>query len=130
LENLEEEGKNTKEVSNKPDHCCETESVGDGSAIKVEVKVSGKKMLIRIHCQKYDGLLVKIITEIQSYQLIVVNNRLLAFGDSFHDITIIAEVKDILFNKKTKIFFFISFSLHHLLPIWNRRVSLRPKLRN
>ncbi|PNX89601.1 transcription factor bHLH25-like protein [Trifolium pratense] len=49
-------------------------------------------MLIRIHCQKYDGLLVKIITEIQSYQLSVVNNSVLAFGDSILDITIIAEI--------------------------------------
>ena len=99
---LEEEGKNTKEdksmvVSDKPDHYCETESVGDGTAIKVEAKVSGKKMLIRIHCKKHDGLLVKVITEIQRFQLLVINNRILAFGDSFHDITIIAEVKDILF---------------------------------
>ncbi|KEH16287.1 basic helix loop helix (bHLH) DNA-binding family protein, partial [Medicago truncatula] len=94
---LEEVGKNTKEdqsmmVCNKPDHCCETESVGDGTAIKVAAKVSGKKMLIRIHCQKHDGLLVKVITEIQSFQLLVVNNRILAFGDSFHDITVIAEI--------------------------------------
>ncbi|CAJ2635207.1 unnamed protein product [Trifolium pratense] len=110
---LEEPGKKTNEdqsmvVTTKPDVCSdqhyssshentETESAADGiatgqSLFKVEAKVKGKDMLIRIHCQKYDGLLVKIITEIQSYQLSVVNNSVLAFGDSILDITIIAEI--------------------------------------
>ncbi|GAU24837.1 hypothetical protein TSUD_157500 [Trifolium subterraneum] len=64
----------------------------DQSILKVEAKVSGKDMLIRIHCRKHNGLLVKIITEIQSYELFVVNNSVLGFGDSILDITIIAEI--------------------------------------
>ncbi|XP_045827342.1 transcription factor NAI1-like [Trifolium pratense] len=110
---LEEPGKKTNAdqsmvVTTKPDVCSnehyssshentETESAADGiatgqSLFKVEAKVKGKDMLIRIHCQKHDGLLVKIITEIQSYQLFVVNNIVLGFGDSILDITIIAEI--------------------------------------
>ncbi|XP_045831403.1 transcription factor NAI1-like [Trifolium pratense] len=117
---LEEPGEKTNAdqsmvVTTKPDVCSnehyssshentETESAADGiatgqSLFKVEAKVKGKDMLIRIHCQKHccisnkhDGLLVKIITEIQSYQLFVVNNIVLGFGDSILDITIIAEI--------------------------------------
>lgn len=112
-------------VSNKPDLCCETESVADGTAseslINVEAKVSGKHILIRIQCQNHNGFLVKIVTEIQNYQLFVVNNNVMALGDSIVDITIIAEVKDILFTsvKRFRIVFHYFFSSHYCTD-WRR----------
>jgi hypothetical protein len=64
------------------------------SVLQVEARVSGKEMLIRIHCQKHKGVLVKIMAEIQSFELFVVNSSVLPFGNSILDITIIAEVKE------------------------------------
>lgn len=58
----------------------------------VEAKVLDKDVLIRIHCQKQKGLLLKILVEIQKLHLFVVNNSVLPFGDSILDITIVAQM--------------------------------------
>lgn len=85
------------------------------SLFKMEARVLEQHILIRIHCQKHKGLLVNIIAVIQSFELFVVNNSVLAFGDSILDITIIAEVKD----TRLIIFFSLVLSLyyHYLLPL-------------
>ncbi|RHN53877.1 putative transcription factor bHLH family [Medicago truncatula] len=59
----------------------------------VEAKILGKDVLIRIQCQKQKSFLLNILVEIQQLHLFVVNNNVLAVGDSIHDITIIAQVK-------------------------------------
>ncbi|KAI5417817.1 transcription factor NAI1 [Lathyrus oleraceus] len=78
------------------DESTDTESAIDGTAteslFKMEARVLEQHILIRIHCQKHKGLLVNIIAVIQSFELFVVNNSVLAFGDSILDITIIAEI--------------------------------------
>lgn len=104
---LEEQSKKTRAESivvlNKPDlsgdndssSCDESidaDSVSD-SLFEVESRVSGKEMLLRIHCQKQKGLLVKLLAEIQSHHLFVANSSVLPFGDSILDITIVAQVK-------------------------------------
>jgi len=99
LEVLEEQNKRIKLESSvvltKPDHCNDdderNESVVD-SIFQVEAEVLGKYMLIRIQCKEHKGLLVKIMVEIQRFQLCVVNSSVLPFGDSILDITIIAQV--------------------------------------
>lgn len=115
LEVLEEQNKKTKVESvvvlKKPDHsiddddddddnssCDESIEGATDSSVQVQARVSGKEMLIRIHCEKHKGILVKVMAEIQSFQLFAVNSSVLPFGDSI-DITIIAEVKDNLFGK-------------------------------
>ncbi|CAK8562589.1 unnamed protein product [Lathyrus sativus] len=86
---------NNKHCSSS-DESTETETAVEGtsteSLFKMEARVLEQHMLIRIHCQKHKGFLVKIIAEIQSFELFVVNNSVLAFGDSILDITIIAEI--------------------------------------
>jgi hypothetical protein len=62
------------------------------SPFQVEARVLGKQVLIRFQCKEHKGLLVKIMVEIQKFQLFVVNNSVLPFGDSTLDITIIAQV--------------------------------------
>jgi hypothetical protein len=113
LEVLEEQNKKTKVESvvvlKKPDHSIIDDDDDDDSSsydesiegatdssFQVQAKVSGKEMLIRIHCQKHKGILVKVMAEIQSLQLFAVNSSVLPFGDSI-DITIIAQVKDNLY---------------------------------
>ena len=98
---LEEQNKKQKKKSStKPCLCSDEDSSSCedsnesivGSPFQVEARVLGKKMLIRIQCQEHRGLLVKIIVEIQRFQLFVVNSSVLPFGDSTFDITIIAQV--------------------------------------
>jgi len=59
----------------------------------VEARVLDKDILIRIHCQKQKGLLLKMLVEVQKLHLFVVSNSVLPFGDSILDITIVAQVK-------------------------------------
>ncbi|KAG5040493.1 hypothetical protein JHK85_012969 [Glycine max] len=112
---LEEQSKKSRAESvvvlNKPDlsgdddssSCDESigaDSVSD-SLFEVESRVSGKEMLLRIHCQKQKGLLVKLLAEIQSHHLFVANSSVLPFGDSILDITIVAQMGE-SYNLTTK----------------------------
>ncbi|CAJ2635212.1 unnamed protein product [Trifolium pratense] len=108
LEVLEEQNKKKKAESvvviNKQDLCisddnssCDESIEGadidaNESVLQVDARVSGKEMLIRIHCKKHKGLLVKIMVEIQRFELFVVNSSVLPFGNSILNITIIAQV--------------------------------------
>ncbi|ESW28666.1 hypothetical protein PHAVU_002G007400 [Phaseolus vulgaris] len=65
---------------------------GRASLPRVEARVSEKDVLLRIHCQKQKGLLLKILVEIQNLHLFVVNSSVLSFGDSIIDITIVAQM--------------------------------------
>ncbi|KEH30307.1 putative transcription factor bHLH family [Medicago truncatula] len=101
LEVVEEQNKKTKESSSTKPCLCSNEDSSScddsvecviGSTFQVEARVLGKQMLIRIQCQEHRGLLVKIMVEIQKYQLFVVNSSVIPFGDSILDITIIAQL--------------------------------------
>ncbi|XP_050373495.1 transcription factor bHLH18-like [Argentina anserina] len=61
---------------------------------QIEARVSEKDVLIRIHCENQKGYVVKILSEIENFQLSVVNSSVLAFGKSTLDITIIAQMDD------------------------------------
>ncbi|XP_062073163.1 transcription factor bHLH18-like [Humulus lupulus] len=61
---------------------------------EVEARVSEKDVLIRIHCEKQKGIVVKILTEIEILDhLSVVNTSVLPFGNCTLDITILAQVE-------------------------------------
>ncbi|KAL2531690.1 Transcription factor bHLH [Abeliophyllum distichum] len=57
----------------------------------IEARVCDKHVLLRIHCEKRKGVLVKILGEIEKLHLGVVNTSVVPFGSSSLDITIIAE---------------------------------------
>jgi len=101
LEVVEEQNRKTKKKSStKPCLCSDEDSSSCedniecvvGSPFQVEAKVLGKQVLIRFQCKEHKGLLVKIMVEIQKFQLFVVNSSVLPFGDSTLDITIVAQV--------------------------------------
>ena len=108
---LEEESKKTKAEStvvlNRPERCGDDDSSFDESIdaavgasespLQVKASVSGKEVLLRIHCLKRQGLLVKILAEIQSLHLFALNSSVLPFGDSIIDIAIIAQVIENLY---------------------------------
>ena len=58
---------------------------------EVEARTLDKDVLIRIRCKKHQGCLVKILSEVEKLPLMIVNSRVLQFGNSF-DITIVAQV--------------------------------------
>jgi hypothetical protein len=91
----------SNDVIDNSSSCDESIEGAKESVLQVEARVSGKEMLIRIHCQKQKGLLVKIMAEIQSFQLFFVNSSVVPFGDSM-DITIIAQVKTVSFWQSIK----------------------------
>lgn len=105
---LEEQNKNrameSVVVVNKPQisnddnsssSCDDGTVVGSEEALPhVEARVSEKDVLLRLHCKKQKGLLLKILFEIQNLHLFVVNSSVLPFGDSILDITIVAQVNN------------------------------------
>ncbi|KAL9237674.1 hypothetical protein vseg_012195 [Gypsophila vaccaria] len=75
------------------------QDIKDGGSVpyplpQVEVKVSNKTLLIRLHCENKKGILPKIFSEVENYDLTVVNSSVMVFGTSALDITIVAEIRD------------------------------------
>jgi len=89
---LEEENKNSP-IESWSDGGSKAASANNEALPNVEAKILGKDVLIRIQCQKKKIFLLNILVEIQKLHLFVVNNSVLAVGDSILDITIIAQVK-------------------------------------
>lgn len=65
---------------------------------EIEARVSEKNVLIRIHCEKQKGVVVKTLAEIEKHHLTVVNSSVMPFGNSALDITIVAQVFLILLS--------------------------------
>ncbi|XP_027361592.1 transcription factor bHLH18-like [Abrus precatorius] len=66
----------------------------NGSLPEVEARVSGKNVLIRIHCHKQKQVLTNILQEMENLHLSVINSSVLLFGTSKLDITIVAQMED------------------------------------
>ncbi|CAL5187747.1 unnamed protein product [Lathyrus oleraceus] len=78
----------TSSNSGNGGNCCHP----NRSLPEVEARVSEKNVLIRIHCEKEKGALMKIIQVIENLHLSVTSNSTLLFGTTKLDITIIAEM--------------------------------------
>ncbi|CAK8574599.1 unnamed protein product [Lathyrus sativus] len=59
---------------------------------EVKAKVSKMEVLITIHCEKQNGVMVKILTQLQKLHLIIKSSSVLQFGKSTFGITIVAQV--------------------------------------
>ncbi|KAF1873602.1 hypothetical protein Lal_00027640 [Lupinus albus] len=76
----------------------------------VIARVSDNEVLLRIHCIKQKGILVKLLDHIQKLQLFVVNSTVLPFGkNSIIDITIVAKVNKIMDKLVLRLFTIIFF---------------------
>ncbi|KAK1587308.1 hypothetical protein Q3G72_011636 [Acer saccharum] len=64
---------------------------------QVRVRISGRDVLIRIHCENYKGCIATILKEIENLHLSVVNSNVLPFGISTLDVTVVAQTMDIEF---------------------------------
>ncbi|WCJ32060.1 basic helix-loop-helix (bHLH) DNA-binding superfamily protein [Euphorbia peplus] len=86
------------------------ENSGDGGydlqLPEIEARVSKKDVLIRLHCTKQQGVVPKILNEIENLHLSIINTSVLSFGNSTLDVTIISQmdaefsmtVKDVVRN--------------------------------
>lgn len=59
---------------------------------EIEGRVCENQILLRVHCEKEKGVLVKLLCKVESLNMIVVNTNATSFGNVALDITIIAEV--------------------------------------
>ena len=79
------------------DNSCSEENSSGGPLNEplpeIEARVCDKNVLIRIHCEKRKGVLEKTISEIEKFQLTVINSSCMTFGSSALDLTIIAQVQ-------------------------------------
>lgn len=64
----------------------------DETLPEIEARISEKDVLIRIHCEKHKGVIVKILSEIEKLHLSVVNSSVLPFGNSTLAVTVMAQV--------------------------------------
>ncbi|MCO5581396.1 hypothetical protein L7F22_035280 [Adiantum nelumboides] len=73
-----------------------TESSDTGSFYQpdIEVRLVGKNVLIRVHCEKKKSLLLKMLAELEKLHLSVVNANVLSFTAMTLDLTITAQVED------------------------------------
>ncbi|KAK4492322.1 hypothetical protein RD792_003125, partial [Penstemon davidsonii] len=58
---------------------------------EIEARSCHENVLVRIHCEKREGVLEKTFAEIEKFNLSVVKRSVLTFGDSFLNITFIAK---------------------------------------
>lgn len=68
------------------------EGSSDNQLPEVETRALDKDVLIRIQCNKQQGCLVRILSELEKFHLMIVNSNVLQFGNSFY-ISIVAQVR-------------------------------------
>lgn len=61
---------------------------------EIEARVAGRNVLVRIHCEKKKGLLVKCLSELEKLQLTVANASILSFSETALDLTLSAQMEE------------------------------------
>ncbi|KAF5463190.1 hypothetical protein F2P56_019126 [Juglans regia] len=61
---------------------------------EIEARVSGKNVLIRIHCDKSKGCAAKILSETEKLDLTIISSNVLPFGNSTLNVTVVAQMDD------------------------------------
>lgn len=70
---------------------------------QIEVKLSGKTLLLKIYCEKQKGVVAKLIAEINKHEMSITNLSVIPFENLGLDITVVAEMERV-FNKNLKDF--------------------------
>ncbi|CAM8981256.1 unnamed protein product [Rhodiola kirilowii] len=89
------------ETQSFDDTNCFQKSFNDNSLPEIEARICDKHVLIRIHCEKKQGVVEQVLAEMEKLHLTVVNTSVLSFGTSSLNITIIA-LMDSQFHKSDK----------------------------
>ncbi|KEH22497.1 putative transcription factor bHLH family [Medicago truncatula] len=82
---------NKRTKVNSDEYSCGT---SDNTLPEVKAKVLQNDVLVIVHCEKQNGILLKILTCLENLHLSVVNSSVLNFGKSILDITIVAKMDD------------------------------------
>ncbi|KAK4477421.1 hypothetical protein RD792_016642 [Penstemon davidsonii] len=64
---------------------------------EIEARVCSNNILLRIQCEKHKGVLVNLLSKLDTLDLVVVSTNVIPFGNLALDITIIAEVSSFFF---------------------------------
>ncbi|GKV23799.1 hypothetical protein SLEP1_g33494 [Rubroshorea leprosula] len=59
---------------------------------EIEARFCEKSVLIKFHCEKRNGVLEKILAQIEKFHLTIMNSSVMTFGSCALDITIIAQM--------------------------------------
>lgn len=68
------------------------DSYGDQPLPEIEVRVSGKDVLIKIQCDKHSGRAATILAQLEKHHLTVQSSTFLPFGNNIIDVTIVAQM--------------------------------------
>lgn len=101
VESLEEMGKNSNieaailikksHLCNNMNDCCDDidgeehnhkTGFSDQKLVEIEAKISDKHVLVRIHCEKHEGLLAKLLEEMEKLNFKIINVNVFPFGSS------------------------------------------------
>eukprot|EP00250_Pteridium_aquilinum_P035275 c9056_g1_i1 orf=661-1893(-) len=66
----------------------------EGQQPDIEVRMIDKNVLIRVHCEKRKGLLLKSLGELEKLQLSIVNANILVFTETTLDLTFTAQMEE------------------------------------
>ncbi|KAG1366700.1 transcription factor bHLH18 [Cocos nucifera] len=70
------------------------EALSSGESLpEIEAKMSENSVLIKIHCEKRGGVLLKALSEIEKLHLSVINTSVIPFASSHLDITVVAQAR-------------------------------------
>uniref|UniRef100_A0A1D1YQ13 Transcription factor bHLH25 n=1 Tax=Anthurium amnicola TaxID=1678845 RepID=A0A1D1YQ13_9ARAE len=61
---------------------------------EIEAKLSDRSVLLRVHCEKRKGVLVKVLAEIEKLHLTVVSTSVMPFAGCALDITVMAQTNE------------------------------------
>lgn len=64
---------------------------------EIEARFSEKNVLIRINCEKKQGIIEKLMSKVEQLNLVVISSSSLAFGASALALTIVAQVSPFSF---------------------------------
>lgn len=83
-------------ISTNNELCSSSDDNADGSPSgklppEIQVRLSEKTLLLRIHCENDKGVLVMVLSEIEKLGLMVTNASVMPFTGSFLDITVTAQ---------------------------------------
>ncbi|XP_057813647.2 transcription factor bHLH18-like [Cryptomeria japonica] len=69
------------------------QSTSSSTLPEIQVRVLATQVLIRIHCHKMKGILIKVFTELEKLQLSVVSANVLTFAETALDLSLTAEME-------------------------------------
>ncbi|GMH03058.1 hypothetical protein Nepgr_004897 [Nepenthes gracilis] len=68
---------------------------------EIEARFSGRNVLVRIHCERNNWVLEKVIAKLENLHLKVINSSAITFGSSALDVTILSQM-DVEFSMMAK----------------------------